>query len=162
MSNPLLNSRSNYASIVAAEDTLIDELPGLLSNVTFNIKGTKMTTAQVVAQLQAHQAAIATQAKAKAALHEATLAQQLLREAVQATAAAVAAYVVAVYGANSPYLATLGFAPAARQKPTLATRALAAEKSKATRQARGTKGKRQKASIHGTVSASGNAPADKR
>ena len=162
MSNPLFNLNSSTVSIVAAENTVITQLPVLLSNVTFNVNGVKFTTAQAVAKLQAHQAAIETQAQAKAALHAATVAQQALREEVQALVTAIVAFVVAGYGTNSPYLATLGFAKGSRQKPTSATAALAAEKSKATRQARGTKGKRQKASIHGTVPPTGNAPADKR
>jgi hypothetical protein len=156
MPNPLLNLHSNAAAVIAAEDTLLAELPGLPAGAAFNVNGTVLTLAQALAKLTAHKAAFAACAKAKAALHEAVLAQQALRAVVQATAAAVRAYVVAIHGANSPHLATLGFAPVVRQEPSAATRALAAEKSRATRQARGTKGKRQRAAIHGTVPAAGS------
>jgi len=161
MSNPTLNLNSSFASLVVAEDTLIEEVPALLGTATFNVKGTKVTAAQAVTTFTAHKAAIAALAKAKAALHEATLAQQALRDEVQAIVTAIVAYVVATYGIDSSYLATLGLAPTVRRKPTPATLAVATQKSKATRQARGTKGKRQKAAIHGTVPPTGNTPADK-
>jgi hypothetical protein len=158
MPNPLLNLHSNAAAVITAEDTLIRELPALLATATFNVNGTVLTMAQAVAKLTAHQAAFAACAKARAALHEAVLAQKALRLEVQATTAAIAAYVVAIHGANSPYLATLGFAPASRQEPSSATRALAVEKSKATRQARGTKGRRQRLAIRAPASVPDGSP----
>ena len=154
MPNPLLNLHSNATAVIAAEDTLLDELPALLPDATFHVNGTVLTLAQAVAKLAAHKAAYAACAKARAALHEAVLAQQALRTDVQGVAAAVEAYVVAFHGADSPHLATLGFAPTARREPSAETRALAIEKSKATRQARGTKGKRQREAIR----ASGTSP----
>ncbi len=110
-----------------------------------------MTATQVVALLKSHLVAINADLQGKAAQARLVAAQLALRTNVKSVAEAVEAYVVGAYGKGAAQLSTLGFTTAKRQVPTTETQALAAEKRRATRAARGTKGKRQKAGIHGTV-----------
>jgi hypothetical protein len=79
-------------------------------------------------------------------------------------------YLRGLYGTTSTALVDYGLNPRAPRKPTPTTKVGAAQKSAATRKARNTLGKRQKAAIHGTVpvpvtptaaTASGSAPTTK-
>jgi len=79
-------------------------------------------------------------------------------------------FLVSKYGADNSVLADFGFEPKTRKQLPVAEKAVAAEKSVATRQARGTKGTKQKKAIKGNPpatptasgssqqSGSGNAP----
>ena len=162
MSNPILNSRASFASLVQAEQTFAEELPDVLGTLTVMVKGVEMNKDQIVALVNSHLASINALVKSKPQQHNLVLSQSGLREHVRAATQAVKALVEGKYGTTSSQLSSLGLADAPRKAPSSETRALATEKSRATRQARGTKGKRQKASIHGTVSAAPPvAPADK-
>lgn len=57
------------------------------------------------------------------------------------------------FGATSPVLVDFGLAPLHRTAPTVAKKSEAVEKRQATRAARHTMGKRQRAAIHGVVAA---------
>jgi len=59
--------------------------------------------------------------------------------------------VMAAFGRQSPVLASFGFLPIQVPVLTAEQRALAVKRSKATRKARGTMGKKQKAQIKGAV-----------
>jgi len=72
-----------------------------------------------------------------------------VRKAVDAS---VLAWAVETYGPNSPQAKTFGYVAPNPAKPTVETRAEAVVKSRATRQARGTAGKKQKKKITGTPS----------
>lgn len=76
-------------------------------------------------------------------------------ETLNATANLVARglkqYVMNAYGATSPVLTDFGFTPPKRAPLSVAQQAQAIAKRKATRKARNTLGKKQKAAIHGTV-----------
>jgi hypothetical protein len=66
--------------------------------------------------------------------------------------AAFVAFVRATFGNQPDVLADFGLAPHKEPAPkTVETKATAVEKTLATRAARGTKGKKQKAAIHGTL-----------
>ncbi len=60
-------------------------------------------------------------------------------------------YVVGRYGKTNPILITFGFATTKSKKTTAAVKAVAVLKLKATRKARGTMRKKEKAKIKGTV-----------
>jgi hypothetical protein len=60
-------------------------------------------------------------------------------------------YVVNAFGESSPVLADFGFKPAKQATLTPEQNVAKAQKAEATRKARGTMGKRQKAKIKGTV-----------
>lgn len=62
--------------------------------------------------------------------------------------------VAGMFGKTSAIVAEFGFGPEGN-RPTVETRLEAVEKLRATRAARGTKGSRQAAAIHGEVSAAG-------
>ena len=66
---------------------------------------------------------------------------------------AIKALVVSQYGDASPVLAEFGFAPRKLANKTVAEKMVAVERSLATRAARHTMGSKQKASVHGDVSA---------
>jgi hypothetical protein len=151
MSNPILNSRASFASLVQAEQTFIEELPDILGTATVMVEGVEMNKDQIVALVNSHLASINALVKSKPQQHALVLSQSGLREQVRTATQAVKALVEGKYGPASSQLSTLGLADAPRKAPSPETRVLANEKSRATRQARGTKGKRQRAAIHGTV-----------
>jgi hypothetical protein len=64
---------------------------------------------------------------------------------------ALRAFVINLFKGQTNVLADFGITVIARQVPTVDTKAAAALKAKATRAARGTGGKRQKAKIKGAV-----------
>jgi hypothetical protein len=151
MPNAITSARSTFAALVAAETTLIAALLALLPNATFTVNGQQMTTAQVVAMLKAHLAAIGAEIQGKAQQHLVVANQKALRASCAAAAQIVESYAIGLFGKGSAQLTQLGFATTVKRVPSSETLALAAEKRRATRAARGTKGKRQKAGIHGTV-----------
>jgi hypothetical protein len=59
--------------------------------------------------------------------------------------------VIGAFGADSPKLADFGFAPTTRAPLTSEEKAVKAAKARATRLARGTTSKKQKATIHGVL-----------
>jgi hypothetical protein len=116
--------------------------PFLLSRQTY-------PRADLLARVQARlDAAIATK-NARITLHNVVDAERNAQAAFKGLHASFRAYLVAVYGANAPELQQFGYVQNRKPKRTAQTKADAALKAKATRTARGTKGKKQKAAIHG-------------
>ena len=148
MSNVLLSMRGSLANVVKALTVLIDQLPTLLPNATIMVNGTAMTTTEVVAQLRTYLTAAEQLQATRAQASSQASALKVSRRSVQTTVGAVKATAAGVLGTSSASYDALGFAPAVRQVPTAAVKAEAAEKSAATRAARGIKGKRQRAKIH--------------
>jgi hypothetical protein len=95
----------------------------------------------------------------RAAYHAALTGRDSADTTRQAVDAGLRAWVTTQYGLSSPEAAEFGFQPRKVTARSAGTVALAVEKSAATRLARGTGGKRQKAKIKGTVVAP-TAPAD--
>lgn len=83
--------------------------------------------------------------------HSAVAAERKNTAELKPLCTAIRKYLVGIYGASSQELLKFGFKPTTPRKPSAKTKAQAVDKSKATREARGTKGKRQKESIQGTV-----------
>jgi hypothetical protein len=119
---------------------------------TINVKGTPYKPAALVAIYQkcidTRTQLAAIRAQEPAAL-EARDAADATRKSVDAS---VLAWAVETYGPNSPQAKTFGYVAPNPAKPTAQTRAAAVAKSKATREARGTAGKKQKKKITGTPS----------
>jgi len=105
-----------------------------------------MNSAQVVAQTEQHINAEEQILDLKAQLKKAQGAIKAVRTRQQAMRQVVKAAAVVAFGNDSPEYEKLGFtSPNQRKTTTTAEKAEAADKSLATREARGTKGARQKA-----------------
>ncbi len=135
-----------------AYQTLLQGILLRLSDVTtFVIQGNAMTRDEVEATLRGVISA-AEDVKAKKNIwHAAIQAEnQILAEATPLRVA-VHALVISRYGKTSAVLREFGFAPAKVRKTPVASKVTAAEKSKATRTARNTMGKKQKKAVKGDV-----------
>jgi hypothetical protein len=152
MGNPIFRSNSSLVEVAQAETVIAAKLAAIIGAATILVGGVKMTAAQLVALFTGHVAEIGALIESKAQLHNQVVHQQGTRVSAQEAAQAIKAWVVVNYGASSSEATTLGFPPAIRHPASTATKAEAQVKSKATREERHTMGKRQKASIHGTVS----------
>jgi hypothetical protein len=158
--NPILATTSKTSDTVKAETTMISHLPAVLGKVSVPINGVMMTAAQIVTQIQSHLDAVTAldnfRAQAKAAL-----ALERARQAtVKATVLCVRSYVTIAFGEQSTQYALLGFSARKPAQKSAASKATAVTKTLATRAARHTMGKNQKADIHGVdpESASASAP----
>ena len=156
MSNSLISGHGTITSIVQEETTLASvlrkQLPGAKFVVPTDTGGTTtLTSEQLADNLEAHVAtvgAIATHRQQEHLLVERAEQQLTLN---RAGAIAARSYAAAAFGESSETYRALGFEPRkSRQvKPAVQTEAIA--KRAATRAARHTMGKRQRAGIHGVV-----------
>jgi hypothetical protein len=158
MSN-LIGLAKNLNAALVDEQKLATQLPTVLPNQTYLVEGVTMTCAEVVAQVEQHIRAEQQLASLKAQLKEVQLTIKDVRSRTSTTLKVVKTTTGAALGTGSQKYQDLGFPAAKRRKTTTAAeKALAAERNVATREARGTKGSRQKAAIHGTVPAPAAAP----
>ncbi len=136
----------------AQYQALITSIPKYCANTVFSIAGQTFTAAQAVALVQSLLDASAATAAAKAAAKEAVTAEE--------TAIAQSAHLVQgirqsveLAYCNSPTtLTAFDIQPRKSRKPlSTEARAVATAKLRATRAARGTTSKRQKAAIRGDV-----------
>jgi hypothetical protein len=149
----LIALAKTLSAALAAEQKMASGLPTLMPDLSVFVGGTTMTCAQVVAQTEQHINAEEHILSLKAQLKEAQTNIKPVRVQQRATAKAVKAAAAVAFGDTSAKFQDLGFTPAKPRKTTVAAKAEGIEKSHATREARGTKGSRQKAAIHGTVAA---------
>jgi hypothetical protein len=135
------------------EAELTDMDAGVVKDIpaksTLSINGVVMTGAQIDAKLKGYiatiQAADAAKQQAKAAVTARVNMTVEGRDFYQQLKKAV----IASFGAQSPQLDDFGLAPAKPKAPkTSAQKAITAAKAKLTREARGTRGKKQKAAIN--------------
>ena len=124
-----------------------------LSTLTQVILGSgTFTPAQIVTELQDFAALRNSVDTAKAAVKAALTDEQSKGPALRAFVNVFIAFVRAAFGNSPDVLADFGLSPKKVAKPlTAAEQAAAVAKRNATREARGTKGKLVKASIHGNV-----------
>lgn len=121
-------------------------------------KGTKLafasstfTPAQVLTQLQLLISLRAGVTDARAALAAKLAAEDAQLPALQAFMSAFVAFVKATFSKSPDVLAAFGLEPTKRETPDVQTLAVANAKREATREARGTKGTRQRKSVMGAV-----------
>jgi hypothetical protein len=144
--------RQNNAKVVATCNQRITALNKLVTpNMTISIDGQPMKLTALIAIYQDTIDARAKLIEQRAATKAALTARENADTARVATDEGLDAWVTVQFGARSTQAQEFGFHPHKVTVTSAATKALAAEKSKATREARGTKGKRQKAHIKGTV-----------
>jgi hypothetical protein len=139
--------QSNTATVVSADLDLIEQLPVLLAGATIGVNGTKVTTAQAVAQVQAHLATLRQIDEVRVQLRMLVEQQRAERAALRPMVAAVENYVVSYLGSTSPAYGLLGFVARKHTAPSIEVAAAAVEKRLATRKKRHTMGKRQRAAI---------------
>jgi hypothetical protein len=139
---------SNFQELLAGTQT---ELPATL---TVHVDGEQLTQAQIVAKLQGYLDVYEQVASTKAAYEQALLAQEAIAAQAQAFKVSYGQVLRHVLGKQSPMLASFGINLVQRKIPTVETMVLAHAKRLATRKARGTLGKRQKAKIKGAEVAS--------
>ena len=125
-------------------DAAVKYLP---ATSTLTVDGHKVTVPDVLKVLDASLAAFVAEQAAKATLTtaKADRRQQQLLGAQEITALKVA--VTAELGSTSPLLVPFGFAKKPRVPLTAQQKVLRAAKAKLTRQARGTKGSKQKLAV---------------
>src|ERR1019366_6620483 len=138
---------------------------------TIVLDGVSFTPATIVQALQAsidaadattaaaaafHKGAAAAPTAATAVFHKAVAAEQAASFEADTVYKGLRTLVTSQFKTSPDTLAAFGFTLPARREPDAATVASGVEKNKATRTARHTMGKRQKAGIKGTVA--GDAP----
>jgi hypothetical protein len=119
----------------------------------FVIAGKSYTAAQVIAAVQSRIDASQAVTPAKAAWQAAVKADRDARTGGQALLAGVRQTLLTVYAGSVDTLADFGLVGRKPRAISPETQVAAAQKAKATRAARHTMGKKQKAAIHGTVPA---------
>jgi hypothetical protein len=145
-------------ALVQRDQSLLAGVQKDLANQSFTVQDKPCTTQDVVNVLQGRiskgQAVIAARAALAAAV-------KAFLEERTSTKGFVSAFRSIVHGmfTNPATLADFGLEPRKSTKKTLETKVTAAEKTAATRTARGTKGPKEKAKIKGAVPAT--APATK-
>jgi hypothetical protein len=128
---------------------------------TLTIDGKQFTPANLTKILQARIAAVQGVDAARGPFKAALLAQKAELADTHDLLVAVKQGLQLMFRTQVDVLGDFGLTPRKRGKPTPETHVKAAEKARATREARGTKGKKEKLAIHGVVpeTTPGNPPA---
>jgi hypothetical protein len=115
------------------------------------IDGKKVSPADVIAAAQSRIAASKAADAAKATWQTAVKADKDVRASTRVFMTQVRQAVLVMFASSIDTLAEFGLVPRKQHAVKPPTKVVAAAKAKATREARGTKGKRQKAKIKGAV-----------
>jgi hypothetical protein len=125
----------------------------LSATTTFTLDGQTFTFAALIKVLQDEIDTADATLTAEGAFHKAVAAETAAMTLGEPVFRALRAFVLNLFKGQTDVLGDFGITEIARQVPTAATKAAAALKAKATREARGTGGKRQKAKITATAPA---------
>ncbi len=140
-------------SITQAHDgqVLVGIKKDLQNVASLPLVGSTYTMAGLEQLIQGRIDAVNDAINARAQWLDASARYEAMNTRVTQVVRALRQYVINVYGEDSPVLADFGFTPT--KKPALTPEALVAraQKAAATRKARGTLGKKEKAKIKGTV-----------
>jgi hypothetical protein len=141
-----------------SKTTLGDELRNLQSGVNANlhdatviIGGVTYTGPQLSALIDTFLKAQADTVASKNSYHTTVINEKTSNLNARTFRAQVKGYVIGRYGKTNPILTTFGFVTTKSKKTTSAVKAVAVLKLKATRKARGTMSKKEKAKIKGSV-----------
>jgi hypothetical protein len=126
----------------------------LSATASINLAGVSFTPTSLNALLQAYANLVTALLAAHAQLHGTVLSERTQRKQVLAVLLALEGFVSNLFGPSSTTLGDFGFTPKKAVKVPVATKAEAQVKSKATRVARGTMGKKEKLGITGESTAS--------
>ncbi|HEY3816534.1 MAG TPA: hypothetical protein VGL81_05150 [Polyangiaceae bacterium] len=125
----------------------------LSTTPTITLNGQPFTTAALITFFQDEIDTAGATLLAEGAFHKAVAAEKAAVAAGEPVFRALRAFLLNLFEGQPDVLADFGITVVARQVPSAATKAAAALKAKATRAARGTGGKRQKAKITGAAPA---------
>jgi hypothetical protein len=145
--------------MTATQDAFVTEVKAMITgvqkqapNIVFVYAGQSFTATQLVSALQALETTGSGVAAARAAYHTAVLANDKTMQANHAFVSALRSYAQSMFAGDETALTDFGLSlPKPRKQPTAAELAARAAKAKATREARGTTSKKQKAEITGNV-----------
>lgn len=142
------------AKTLAVFQTLVDGINTELGDVaSYVINGVTYTKADLIAKFTGRIDAGKQTLAARTAMHLAVSQEQALAAKALALRAGVKSLLEMRYGKQSPMLQKFGYAQRKTTQKAAATTANAAQKSKATRAARGTTGKKAKSLIKGAPDA---------
>jgi hypothetical protein len=122
-----------------------------LAGQTLTVSEATIKVDDLVAQIAALDAAVTAVATAEAAWKQQLEAANQAAAAIETSIQLMRGYVKVLLGARSPTLLDFGITPDKVPVRTAATALAAVALNKATREARHTMGKKQKAKIHGSV-----------
>jgi hypothetical protein len=146
--------RMNTTQRKQMDQTILAAIQKNLSAATsLVLLGTTYTPATLEAVFQDDIDEASAAETARAAWLVATKSANAKAAAVSKVRRALQAYATATYGDSDDIRTSWGLPQAKAMSPTVATKAAAQEKAAATRKARGTLGKRQKAKITGSTPA---------
>jgi hypothetical protein len=147
------NRRDSYRLAVAGIDKYLATEPSL------PIRGTSPTPLELKQALQGHIDDVDQADVARARWTDTVTAQRTSERRTMPMLSALKTFVTLKFGPDAvAVLADFGFTPAKQVQKTVETKKQAVEKSRATRTARHTMGKKQKKAVKGTVPSSGAAP----
>ena len=142
----------NRSTTQAHDGQVIVGIKKDLQNVSsLPLAGSAYTMAALEQLIQSRIDAANAVANAKANWHDASATYDALNTKVTQVVRGLRQYVINAFGQNSPVLADFGFTPPKKVALTPEAAVARAKKAAATRKARGTMGKKQKAPIKGTV-----------
>jgi hypothetical protein len=145
---------TNRSTTQAHDGQVIVGIKKDLQNVSsLPLAGTTYTTTTLEQLVQSRIDAVNAVVNARANWLHAAATYKALNTQVTQVVRALRQYVINAFGQESPVLADFGFTPPKKATLTPEQKLAKAQKADATRKARGTKGKKQKASIKGTVPA---------
>jgi hypothetical protein len=130
----------------------------LSSTSSITLDGLTYTQVALIQILQDEIDAAGATLVAAGALHKAVAAEKVTVAAGEPVFRALRKFVLNLFKGQTDVLADFGITVVARQKPTAEKQAAAVQKREATRLARGTRGKRQKADIKGSAQATPATP----
>jgi hypothetical protein len=155
-----MSSATNRTTTQAHDGQVIVGIDKHLQNVpSMPLAGSAYTMAALKQLIQSRIDAVIKVGNAKAQWHDASAAYKELNTHVTEVVRGLRQYVISAFGATNPVLADFGFTPPKKQALTPEQKVARALKAAATRKARGTKGKKQKAGIKGAVPAPATSPA---
>jgi hypothetical protein len=147
-------SQNNRSVTQAHDGQVIVGIKKDLQNVSsLPLASSTYTMAALEQLIQSRIDAVNNVANAKANWHDAVAAYEALNTHVTEVVRGLRQYVINAFGQNSPVLADFGFTPPKKATLTPEQAVARAQKAAATRKARGTMGKKEKAKIKGTVTA---------
>jgi hypothetical protein len=146
------STRGTKLQLQAAYSTLIAGLLAFFKpNDVFTLPLGEMTRDQLIAFLQTFVTAVDLTTSAHQAWQEALQNEHATELVVRPVRADIKSTLVGRFGKHSKTLLKFGFAPAKQAATTTKGKSTAVAKRQATRDARGTKGKKQKLAIKGNV-----------
>jgi hypothetical protein len=142
----------SYSKVQSRNNNMIQGIEKHLSGESeIALAGETYTPKRLIMLIQSQTDSIADVAATKAAHVDAVKSNRAVSAKVTKTVRGLRNYVLNKFGEQSGPLADFGFAPPKAATRTSEEKALAAKKGKATRDARGTKGKQQKKGIKGVL-----------